>query len=85
MTKRFKVMEVHTKIALEISDEIGNEFAKGNNKYRQIQIMIEKKYGYGAIILALRSLTGAYRREVSHRKFEEEAIKWAKQREIAGH
>ena len=85
MTKRFKVMEVHTKTALQISDEIGPEFAKGNSNYRQIQLAIEKKYGYGSVMLALRALAGAYRMESIHHKYMEEAIKWTKQRELAEH
>jgi len=66
------VMEVHQKTALEISDEIGEEFKKLGVAwdrtdiwlhYQQIVARIEQKYGAGSVMLALRALAGWVHRE----------------------
>jgi len=61
--------EVHHDTALQISDEIGEEFRTGTDPagrylyYKQIVTKIEQKYGAGAVLLALRALAGWVHRE----------------------
>jgi hypothetical protein len=63
MAPDFSRGEIHQKEAMEISDEIGEEFRKGNGDYTGIAHAVEKKHGSGSIMLALRSLVGWVRRE----------------------
>ena len=55
MDKRW---EVNHEEALQISNEIGEYFAKGNSDYDAIQLEIENKHGKGSVMLALRCLAG---------------------------
>jgi len=55
--------EIHKSEAMEMSDEIGVEFRKGNGDYEGIAHAVEKKHGSGSLMLALRGLVGWIRRE----------------------